>query len=157
MKLIIRTTTEIEIVLPEGVASPTVGAAAEQAPVTENTAGSSAANPSARSAPPVSGLSCGISVENGLKGDGDPVLTVEVGPAVAGAARLSQAILAATPANILKDDPDVAAALATIRDQVRAAVDNPPAPVEPPVELDLRRRVEDDDLAIPLFLKRATA
>lgn len=49
---------------------------------------------------------------------------------------------------------DIPAAMVVIGDQVRAAVANPPAAVEAPVELPLRRPVEEDTLDIPAFLDR---
>ncbi len=49
--------------------------------------------------------------------------------------------------------PDIPGAMATIGNQVRAAVDNPPQPVERPAELDLSRP-HTDDLAFPDFLDR---
>jgi hypothetical protein len=44
--------------------------------------------------------------------------------------------------------------MAKVGDRVREAVENPPPPVEPPPELPLRRRVEEDTLDLPAFLDR---
>lgn len=53
------------------------------------------------------------------------------------------------------DEPTVAALMAKVGDQVRAAVANPPPPVERPAELDLKRPpVGEDTLDIPAFLDR---
>ena len=76
---------------------------------------------------------------------GDHALTVE-----------AEEARSAPPPTVL-DEPTVAELLTKVGDQVRAAVANPPPPVELPVELPLRRPVAEDDLAFPPFLVRASA
>lgn len=54
------------------------------------------------------------------------------------------------------DESTVAALVAKVGDRVREAVENPPPPVEQPVELALKQPTDDDDLQIPAFLRRVS-
>ncbi len=138
MRIIIRgdlAGLDIEIVIEKpGLVSP---GAAEQAPVGNDTAGSSAANPSLDLA------------QNGGQPKGAcvtqaPLPTVLDEPSVI-AIREGRVEVAPTP--------DIPGAMATIGEQVRAAIANPPQPVERPAELALSRP-HTDDLAFPDFLDR---
>ena len=65
----------------------------------------------------------------------------------------AEVTLMVPPPTVLADPDVIALRLANVGDQVQHHVDNPPAPVEPPVELALvRPPVEEDTLDIPPFL-----
>lgn len=91
---------------------------------------------------------------------------VEVAPSLNGAADACNGDPGTNPAETtLKTgaEPSVSASdiptvMETIGNRVRAAIENPPPPeVDLPAELPLRRPVEEDDLAIPPFLRRSAA